>query len=117
HRARSSSTTRRSSDLAACLRCGKTIINQGRGRPKKYCSSACKQRAYEKRVALRNFSDNDKALILSPERAVKLHDGLFELRCSAEDIATAVEDKAPASEIRQLVEELVGIARRVAELR
>ncbi|WP_341458948.1 hypothetical protein [Corynebacterium stationis] len=48
---------------------------------------------------------------------MKLHDGLFELRCSAEDIATAVEDKAPASEIRQLVEELVGIARRVEELR
>src|SRR5699024_11250543 len=71
-------------EQAACLRCGKTIINQGRGRTKKYCSSACKQRAYEKRVALRNFSDNDKALILSTERAVNLHDGLGERRCSAD---------------------------------
>ncbi|AQS73678.1 hypothetical protein CA40472_06975 [Corynebacterium ammoniagenes] len=105
------------SEEASCLRCGKSIINQGRGRPKKYCSPTCKQRAYEKRVALRSFSDNDKALILSPERAVNLHDGLFELRCSAEDIATAVQEEAPASEIRSLVEELVGIARRVEELR
>ena len=74
-------------DKATCQWCGKSVVNQGRGRPKKYCSSACKQRAYEKRAALRDFSDNEKALTLSPERAVKLHDGLFELRCSAEDIA------------------------------
>ncbi|MDN6247035.1 MAG: hypothetical protein L0J38_10985 [Corynebacterium casei] len=104
-------------DKAACQWCGKSVVNQGRGRPKKYCSSACKQPAYEKRPALRDFSDNEKALTLSPERAVKLHDGLFELRCSAEDIATAIEEGAPASEVRHLCDELVGIARRVEELR
>lgn len=110
-------TSNSEGDKDSCLWCGKPIVNQGRGRPKKYCSSSCKQRAYEKRVALKDFSDNDRALTLSPERAVKLHDGLFELRCSAEDIATAVAEGAPASEVRHLCEELVGIARRVEELR
>lgn len=44
-------------------------------------------------------------------------DSLFELRCSAEDIATAVEEGAPAQEVRQLCEELVDLARRVEKLR
>ncbi|MFH0410599.1 hypothetical protein ACG98H_00605 [Corynebacterium sp. L4756] len=110
-------TSGQEGEKQACLWCGKTVINQGRGRPKKYCSPACKQRAYEKRTALQDFANNDKALTLSPERAVRLHDGLFELRCSAEDIATAIEEGAPAAEVRHLCDELVGIARRVEELR
>ncbi|WP_410493200.1 hypothetical protein [Corynebacterium tuberculostearicum] len=46
-----------------------------------------------------------------------MRDGLFELRCSAEDINTAAEEGASAQELADLCEELVALARRLEGLR
>lgn len=32
-----------------CFWCGSKIVQSGRGRPRKFCSASCKQRAYESR--------------------------------------------------------------------
>lgn len=54
---------------------------------------------------------------MRPEKAEQLTDLLFELRCAAEDIATAAEEDSPPAEIRDLCTELVTLARRAEHLR
>lgn len=38
----------------ACALCGKPITNSPTGRPRTYCSDACRQKAYRNRLLLRN---------------------------------------------------------------
>ncbi|AWB83990.1 hypothetical protein [Corynebacterium liangguodongii] len=103
---------------AVCEWCGAELPErQGRGRKRKFCSSSCKQRAYEQRNAVEGSSIPADAVILRPEKACELRDRLFELRCAAEDIATAHSEGAQAGEIAGLCEELVAMARRIERLR
>lgn len=87
-----------------------------RGRPRKYCSRACRQRAYESR---NNIGDPNipTTLSISPSKASRLHDYLYELRCAAEDVDTAAREEASAAEMRQLTGELVALARKIEHLR
>lgn len=54
---------------------------------------------------------------MTPERADELRDSLFELRCAAEDIATAVDEGENPREVGALCTELVELARRIEKLR
>ncbi|WP_080794965.1 hypothetical protein [Corynebacterium pacaense] len=100
-----------------CAWCGRDIDSTGRGRPRKYCSQACRQRAYEQRNNVSGTQIPASAVILTPERAEQLKDSLFELRCAAEDIATAVDGGEDPDEVRALCEELVAMARKIEKLR
>ncbi|QGU01966.1 hypothetical protein CKALI_05480 [Corynebacterium kalinowskii] len=102
---------------ATCAWCGKTIEAGGRGRPKKYCSHSCRQRAYEQRNNVAGTSIPAEAVILRPEKVAQLKDSLFELRCAAEDVATAASEGANAEEMRQLCEDLVELACTIEKLR
>ncbi|MCK7637083.1 hypothetical protein [Corynebacterium pygosceleis] len=102
---------------ATCRWCQSPVPEQGRGRPRKYCSHSCRQRAYEQRNRVSGTSIPADAVIMRPEKAEQLTDLLFELRCAAEDIATAAEEDSPPAEIRDLCTELVTLARRAEHLR
>lgn len=103
---------RKTTETPTCQYCGKEIQRTpGRGRPRKYCSDSCKQRAYELRhpvsagqEGVRRISDNT------------MRDKLFELRCAAEDIATATNEGAGAAEIQSLCDELVTMAKKLERL-
>ncbi|MDK8240783.1 MULTISPECIES: hypothetical protein [Corynebacterium] len=101
-----------------CAWCGKEIeINQGRGRKRKYCSSSCKQRAYEQRTLLAGTTVDPDAVILSRQRVAEIRDRLYELRCAAEDIQTAAAEGATADELHSLCDELVGLVQKLEKLR
>ncbi|MGV0390722.1 hypothetical protein [Corynebacterium phoceense] len=102
---------------ATCQWCGRELHSTGRGRPRKFCSPACKQRAYEQRHNVSGTTIPSDAVIMTRARADSLRDGLFDLRCSAEDIATATSEGADAHEVKQLCDELVELARRLEELK
>ena len=89
----------------------------GRGRTKKYCSHSCRQRAYEQRNNVSGTSIPADAVIMNPERAAELKDSLFELRCAAEDIEIAAREGADVQELSELCRDLVGLARRIEQLR
>lgn len=95
-----------------CQYCGKEIqLTPGRGRPRKYCSDSCKQRAYEQRNSV---SAGQKTVrVISGET---LRDKLFELRCAAEDIVTATGEGAEPEEIQSLCDELVTMAKKLERL-
>lgn len=90
---------------------------QTRGRPRKYCSAACKQRAWEQRHNVVGTPIPHDAVIMAPEKAAAFRDGLFELRCCAEDVATAAREESSPEEMQELCDELVTVARRLEEMR
>lgn len=102
---------------AQCAWCGSEITSVGRGRPRKYCSASCKQRAYEQRHNVVGTQIPDDAVILAADKADQLRDELYELRCVAEDIQTAAREEASPGEMAALCQELVDLARAIEKLR
>jgi len=50
------------------------------------------------------------AVVLSAEEAAELSDRVYQVRCAAEDVATAVEEGAPIAELRPLCDALLRAA-------
>ena len=105
-----------SSAPAFCQWCGKEL-DPAASRRKKYCSNSCKQRAYERRnllVVRKDATEAQQATAVAAHATVgasrALGDALFELRCGAEDILTAIEDGADTDELTVLAKELIRLA-------
>jgi hypothetical protein len=87
------------------------------GRRRQYCRQSCRQRAYEQRASLnRNGTWSSSALppdavVLSADDAADLSDRVYQVRCAAEDVATAIDEGAAATELRQLCDALIHAAR------
>ncbi|HEY0636789.1 MAG TPA: hypothetical protein VGD67_04020 [Pseudonocardiaceae bacterium] len=101
-----------------CAWCGRQVDQPtGAGRRRRYCAQPCRQRAYEQRLALRRTGLPDDAVVLTAAEVTALHDRLFQLRCAAEDVATAVDDGASVDELRSLTTEVRTVARSLERLR
>lgn len=87
------------------------------GRRRQYCRQSCRQRAYEQRASItRSVAGAALALpadavVLSADDAADLSDRIYQVRCAAEDVATALDEGAGATELRELCEALVQAAR------
>jgi hypothetical protein len=51
------------------------------------------------------------AVVLTAEEAAELSDRVFQVRCAAEDVATAIDEGAEGAELRQLCDALMHAAR------
>ncbi|WP_128889861.1 hypothetical protein [Corynebacterium pelargi] len=102
---------------ATCIWCAKPMEPNSRGRRRKYCSHACRQRAYEQRSGRQGQRLPVDAVVLSAQKASGLKDALFELRCAAEDIATAAQEGASSEELSALCDELVSLAKQIEQTR
>lgn len=101
-----------------CLWCGREVDSGSTlGRRKRYCAQACRQRAYESRTALERGGLPPDAVMLSADERDALQDKLFVLRCAAEDVATAVAERASHRELEALVAELMRAAKDAEALR
>ncbi len=84
------------------------------GRRRQYCRQSCRQRAYEQRASLNRGGTAavpDDAVVLSADEAADLSDRVYQVRCAAEDVATAVDEGAGTVELRRLCDELIQAAR------
>lgn len=94
-----------------CGWCGRDITHEGTGRRRRYCKPSCRQRAYEQRNALRNQSAIPAdAIVLSIEDRQNQADRLFAVRCAAEDLATAVRERADHDELEAMCAALLTAA-------
>ncbi|TDP91094.1 hypothetical protein [Labedaea rhizosphaerae] len=101
-----------------CGWCGRTLPEDGKvGRPRRYCGQACRQRAYERRTAVQRGGLPEDAVVLSNAELADLQDRLFQLRCAAEDVATAADDGADLAELRTLARQLADTAQGLERLR
>lgn len=90
-----------------CRWCGREVADAGLGRRRQYCRQSCRQRAYEQRTLVKGTAVPADAVVLSVDEAAELSDRLYQVRCAAEDVATAVDEGAPVAELRQLCGELM----------
>ncbi|GAA4384408.1 hypothetical protein GCM10023147_04830 [Tsukamurella soli] len=93
------------------------MVTEGPGRTRKYCKRSCRQRAYESRAALAGTTVPADAVVLSAQEAESLTERMFELRCAAEDVQTAVGEGATTAELAVLCARLVDTARDAERLR
>ncbi|MFD4367521.1 hypothetical protein [Rhodococcus sp. NPDC058521] len=101
----------------SCVWCGREVADTGVGRRKRYCRQSCRQRAYEQRAQVKGTSIPADAVVLSREESVAVMDRMFEVRCAAEDLATAVAEGAAADELASMCDSLVQLARSAERLR
>lgn len=104
-----------------CGWCGRKLPEDEKagkvGRPRRYCGQACRQRAYERRTAVQRGGLPEDAVVLSSAELADLQDRLFQLRCAAEDVATAADDGADLAELRTLAQHLADTAQGLERLR
>ena len=100
-----------------CRWCGRDVTDGGLGRRRQYCRQSCRQRAYEQRASLNRGGAGalsalpSDAVVLSADDAADLSDRLYQVRCAAEDVATALDEGAEATELRRLCDVLIRAAR------
>lgn len=76
------------------------------GRRRQYCRQSCRQRAYEQRAATNGSLPLD-VVVLSAGEAAQLSDRVYQVRCAAEDVATALDEGAGNAELRDLCDALM----------
>ena len=81
------------------------------GRRRQYCRQSCRQRAYEQRAMVKGTSLAPDSVVLTADEAAQLSDRVYQVRCAAEDVATAVEEGADGAELRDLCSALVSAAK------
>jgi hypothetical protein len=94
-----------------CRWCGREVADAGLGRRRQYCRQSCRQRAYEQRAIVKRTSLAPDAVVLTAEEASELSDRVYQVRCSAEDLATAIEEGAQETELRDLCDALMRAAK------
>lgn len=100
-----------------CRWCGRDVTDVGMGRRRQYCRQSCRQRAYEQRAMIARgeagalLALSPDAVVLSADEAADLSDRVYQVRCAAEDVATALDEGAGATELRDLCAELLRAAR------
>lgn len=110
-------TARRRARLVTCVWCGREIADSAAGRRRKYCRQSCRQRAYEQRTLTAGTDIPADAVILRPDEVRDLADRLFELRCAAEDLRTAVAEGADAATLDGLAGAVLELALAVERVR
>jgi hypothetical protein len=116
--AATAAATGREQSPTRCLWCARELPSGGSlGRRRRYCAQACRQRAYENRNALERGGLPADAVVLSAEERDDLADRLYQVRCAAEDIATALAEGARPGELESLVDHLVLSARQAEHIR
>lgn len=87
------------------------MVDAGPGRRRQYCRQSCRQRAYEQRSQIKGITLAPDAVVLSADEAAELCDRVYQVRCAAEDVATAVQEGAPPEELRDLCDALLRVAK------
>jgi hypothetical protein len=96
---------------APCRWCGRLGPAAGLGRRRQYCRQSCRQRAYEQRAIVKGTSLAPDSVVLTAEEASELSDRVYQVRCAAEDVATAIEEGAESTELRYLCDALMRAAK------
>jgi hypothetical protein len=81
------------------------------GRRRQYCRQSCRQRAYEQRAMVKGTSLAPDSVVLTADEAAQLSDRVYQVRCAAEDVATAIEEGAEGAELRDLCDALMHAAK------
>ena len=101
-------SARADGEVRRCGWCRRVLSQQGSvGRPRLYCTQACRQRAYEQRAASSKAGLPEDVVIVSRAELDGLQDRLYQLRCALEDVQTTLDDRPTKAELERSLTDLV----------
>ncbi len=104
-------------ELRRCRWCRRALPEQqGRGRPRVFCSQRCRQWDWVSRQRAEELALSEGELVVTKASLDELHDELYVLACAVDDadddLATELATARPrATELRRIVSNLLDAAR------
>jgi hypothetical protein len=101
-----------------CRWCRRVLAAQKMGRPRKFCSQACRQWDWVGRQRAQELQLNETELIVAKAELDQLHDELYVLACAVDDVdrdlATAGKPPPP-KDVQQMLSWLLDAARPIRD--
>lgn len=97
-----------------CKWCRRVLPNQTIGRPRRFCSQACRQWHWVGQQRARELQLREGELVVATAELDSLHDDLFVLACAVDDAErdlAASGTGANAAELREILDWLLEAAR------
>ena len=107
-------TSNNESGASRCKWCRRVLATQRRGRPRVFCSQACRQWHWVGQQRARELELRDGELIVATAELDELHDLLYVLACAVDDADRDIAALAPspsAGELRETLDWLLEAAR------
>ena len=105
---RAETSAHQDGEVRRCGWCRRVLAQQGSvGRPRLYCTQACRQRAYEQRAASAKAGLPEDVVIVSRAELDGLQDRLYQLRCALEDVQTTLDDRPTKAELERSLADLL----------
>ena len=102
-------------ELRRCRWCRRALPERtGRGRPREFCSSRCRQWDWVSRQRARELELSDGELVIAKATLDELHDELYVLACAVDDVErdlAAAGAELTAADLRQALDWLLDAAR------
>lgn len=101
-------------ERARCQWCRRVLPSQRLGRPRKFCSQACRQWHWVGRQRADELQLGEDELIVATAELDQLHDDLYVLACAVNDAERdldAAGAKPNAAELREILDWLLDAAR------
>jgi hypothetical protein len=101
-----------------CRWCRRVLPAQKMGRPRVFCSQACRQWDWVGRQRARELQLNEDELIVTKAELDQLHDELYVLACAVDDVdrdLSATRKTQAANEIREMLTWLLEAARPIRD--
>lgn len=105
-------------ERARCRWCRRVLAAQKTGRPRQFCSQACRQWDWVGRQRARELRLSEDELIVAKVELDALHDELYVLACAVNDAERDLADagpKATSVELRSILDWLLEAARPVRD--
>lgn len=97
-----------------CKRCRRVLPSRTIGRPREFCSQACRQWHWVGKQRAAELALNETELIVTKDELDRLHDELYVLACAVNDAErdlAAAGPKPTVRELQEIVEWLLDAAR------
>ena len=101
-----------------CRWCRRVLPTQKMGRPRVFCSQACRQWDWVGRQRARELQLGEDELIITKAELDHLHDDLYVLACAVDDVdrdKSAAGKSATARELREMLSWLLEAARPIRD--
>lgn len=101
-----------------CEQCRRVLPAQTTGRPRKFCSQACRQWHWVGQQRARELQLSDQELVVTRAELDAIHDELYVLACAVDDVdrdLATLGSRPPAAEVRRMLDWLLDAARPLRE--
>ena len=97
-----------------CEVCRRVLPSQRTGRPRKYCSQACRQRQWVAQQRAHELHLSEHELVVATSELDTLHDHLYVMACAVHDAErdlAAAGQRPGAAELREIIDWILDAAR------